>query len=264
MGNFSVHTDEADVSFNEVYRKVPLTAKMVFRKAVAYDLEIATDWFEWAAELMQAGYAHPAIVGLSQESEESGQVRLMGLVNVVFDALKIDFNRGDLICKYFASYIIETGMKDNDEVIDILSRVNYLFIETKFPPLYDFHVLFSAYMDLREEGEQKFWKGMNLTNKDDCVKRYFREWLEDPRSRLNDKWEKRPLILKILTRVFCNKYAYLCYLIGCSFLVLAIGKYLYVSGHFVALIAFMAVVVKYVVRFISELIKARDRLRRNK
>ena len=97
-------------------------------------------------------------------------------------------------------------MESNENVFSILESLEKIFLDYPAAFLYDFHVLYLAYKELREEGEQNYWEGLSFRNKEMYVKQYLNNWIKKPQSQLYQKWEKKPRIQKIVEYYLLNKY----------------------------------------------------------
>ena len=154
----------------------------------------------------------------------------------------------------------------NKEVYEILSQLNQLFLNTYYYLLYDFHVLYVAYTELREEGEQSLWKGMDLKNKEEYVRAYFDEWLKKPDSKIYNKWEQKSSFRKRLEQICRNKYASIVYFI--FIIVFFIGFYWMIYKLFSNSIISILIVASFtcvlVINAIFEIIKVRNKAKNNK
>jgi hypothetical protein len=85
---------------------------------------------------------------------------------------------------------------------------------------YDLPFLYTAYMELKEEGEQGLWPGMNWNNRDDYVETYFRQWMQYPGSQRYTKEQNKSPLRKAVDHVFRTPAAYI------PILVIIIGVFL--------------------------------------
>lgn len=201
---------ELDTSFNEIFQRVPSTAKMSFYKIIENDEfnieKINSEWVEWAQKLIQAGYITQRIIKLSQKSTDpSNEIEIIGLTNVIFDELQIDLNDSDTIYKYYGIYIIKEGLINNKDAYEILFQLNLLLLQTCCYIFYDFHLLFIAYIELKTEGEQYYWNGLTFGNKEEYIKEYLEQWIKNPGSKVCNEWEEKSLLRKILNIFFISK-----------------------------------------------------------
>lgn len=263
----NIDTTEDNIPSNQIFEKVPSTAAIAYYMvSTEYaDLEITTEWFEWASELLKAGYINAHIIALSHKKTDD-QIKSIGLINVIFDELNIDLDDTFTIYKYYGIYILKQGLTLNKEVYEILSQLNQLFLNTYYYLLYDFHVLYVAYTELREEGEQSLWKGMDLKNKEEYVRAYFDKWLKKPDSKIYNKWEQKSSFRKRLEQICRNKYASIVYFI--FIIVFFIGFYWMIYKLFSNSIISILIVASFtcvlVINAIFEIIKVRNKAKNNK
>ncbi len=200
---------ELNTFHHKIYEDVPLTADIAFYwfTTEVSEHKVTTLWIEWAQKLLQAGYSSTQIIQLSQFTNTENQITLIGLTNVILDELSIDINDFGTILKYKAIYCIQLKLESNENVFSILESLEKIFLDYPAAFLYDFHVLYLAYKELREEGEQNYWEGLSFRNKEMYVKQYLNNWIKKPQSQLYQKWEKKPRIQKIVEYYLLNKYA---------------------------------------------------------
>lgn len=263
----NIDITEDDISSNKIFEKVPSTAVVAYRMvSTEYaDLAITSEWFEWASDLLQAGYINECIIALSHK-ETDDQIKLKGLVNVIFSELNINLDNIFTIYRHYGIYILKQGLVLDKEIYEILSQLNQLFQDTYYYLLYDFHVLYMAYTELREEGEQSLWKGMNLKNKEEYVRAYFDAWLKKPDSKIYNKWKQKSSFRKRLEQICRNKYASIVYFI--FIIAFFIGFYWMIYKLFSNSIISILIVASFtcvvVINAIFEIIKVRNKAKNNK
>lgn len=110
----NIDTTEDNIPSNQIFEKVPSTAAIAYYMvSTEYaDLEITTEWFEWASELLKAGYINAHIIALSHKKTDD-QIKSIGLINVIFDELNIDLDDTFTIYKYYGIYILKQGLTLN-------------------------------------------------------------------------------------------------------------------------------------------------------
>ena len=115
---------------------------------------------------------------LSKYENTYDQLQLKGLTNVILDSLPIDLNDVETVVINHISYIIQTNEKNEVPVLDTLQDIVGVAVEFSLESLKDFLLLYHGYKELREYGEQSFWEGLTLENKDRYIKDYFQKWIK--------------------------------------------------------------------------------------
>lgn len=254
-----------DTSMEELLQKVPSTAKIAFYKIAVSEenLQINSEWFEWAAELILAGYTNPHILELSQETNTDNQIHLKGLTNVILDELHIDLQDLSMICKYYGIYLINQGLAENKEVYEILFQLSSIFIFTNYSLFYDFYVLHLAYTELKEEGEQCYWDGMNFKNKEEYTRKYLKQWLKKPGSKLFDKLEKKSSFRRTLELYLFNECTVWLYAILLITLVLIFywAMFKLSSGNLMSTLLFVSISFSTLAKIVFEIAKMINKMR---
>jgi hypothetical protein len=204
---------------NEIFKDVASTAQIAFYKISTPPEEflVDTQWFEWASELLKAGYVSPSITKLAQKEEIGDigeQIRLLGLVNIIFEELGINLNETDNIYWHYGIYIINTREEWDWTLYDTLLHLADLYYLTQSVLFYDFPDLCWAYKELKEEGEQIIWQGITWNNKDDYVITYFHRWIKNPKSLRLEALSKETPIRKAAEGIFTSSTAYIIYVIA--------------------------------------------------
>lgn len=244
---------------NEILTKIPSTAKLVFYKIAIEDanFEITPEWIEWAAELAQTQYKTPHIIELSHKTDMDDQIYLRGLTNVIFDELNIDLNDIPTICKCYGIYLIRQGFAENKDVYEILTQLANLFIVTNYYVFYDFYTLHLAYTELKKEGEQNYWDGLDFKNKEEYIRKYLEQWIKNPSSQLYNKWNKKSKFQKTAEIYLFNQYTYWLYIILIFALVLIFywGIYKLSSNNIMTTITILAFTTSAIIKIIFEIVK---------
>jgi hypothetical protein len=203
---------------DKLFKDVPVTAQIAFEKISIpqEDFIVSSEWFDWASELITAGYTNPDILALSERKEADNieeEVQLLGLTNVVFDELDIDLKDTESIYRYYGIYIINMSREWEWELRDTLCYLAYLYTFTQSVIFYDFPFLHAAYVKLKEEGEQMIWTDMDWKNKDDYVRTYLRRWIRNPKSQCYELELRKSPMRRAIERIFCSSTAYIIYLV---------------------------------------------------
>lgn len=253
---------------NEILTKIPSTAKLVFYKIAIEDanFEITPEWIEWAAELAQTQYKTPHIIELSHKTDMDDQIYLRGLTNVIFDEFNIDLNDIPTICKCYGIYLIRQGFAENKDVYEILTQLANLFIVTNYYVFYDFYTLHLAYTELKKEGEQNYWDGLDFKNKEEYIRKYLEQWIKNPSSQLYNKWNKKSKFRKTAEIYLFNQYTYWLYIILIFALVLIFywGIYKLSSNNIMTTITILAFTTSAIIKIIFEIVKVINKRKTNK
>lgn len=184
---------------NDIYKEVPLTAYIIYywKTTPIKDQVVTTLWLDWAKQLLAHGYSSPEIITLSKYENTYDQLQLKGLTNVILDSLPIDLNDVENIVINHISYIIQTNEKNGVPVLDTLQDIVGVAIEFPLECLKDFILLYHGYKEIREYGEQSFWEGLTLENKDKYIKNYFQKWINNPQCIRLKEFEKQLALVNI-------------------------------------------------------------------
>lgn len=184
---------------NDIYKDVPLTAYIIYywKTTPIKDQVVTALWFDWAKQLLAHGYSSPEIITLSKNENTYDQLQLKGLTNVILDSLPIDLNDVETIVINHVSYIIQTNEKNGVPVLDTLQNIVGISIEFPLECLKDFILLYHGYKEIREYGEQSFWEGLTLENKDRYIKNYFQKWINNPQCIRPKEFEKQLALVNI-------------------------------------------------------------------
>ena len=184
---------------NDIYKDVPLTAYIIYywKTTPIKDQVVTKLWLDWAKQLLAHGYSSPEITTLSKYENTYDQLQLKGLTNVILDSLPIDLNDVETIVINHISYIIQTNEKNGVPVLDTLQDIVGVAIEFPLECLKDFILLYHGYKEIREYGEQSFWEGLTLENKDKYIKNYFQKWINNPQCIRLKEFEKQLALVNI-------------------------------------------------------------------
>lgn len=252
-----MHSTDSEVCQNNIYNTVPLTAPLSYYWAVTENGErkVHAQWIEWAKQLLQVGYSSKQIKELSATTTVENQFKLIGLINVIWDQLHIDLKDLEAVIKNYGIYIVRQGLINDENPYSVLQQLEKLFLDTELYLLYDFHILYHAYKELKKEGEQYYWQGITFQNKEEYIKQYFKEWLKFPKSQICMEWESKSSFRKCMESIFYRNYLYILLFISASVLISLLAGLIYsiYSANFFLIILTLSSLLTFIVSIINRI-----------
>ena len=154
------------------------TAEILAFKAL--NRNIYKKHFDWAVDMLMAGFDTDNLRILAGESEPLNQFYAQELVDKIFCELNLDYSNKDEIIKDYALFLIEKSLNGEIDDFRVLNILKDICVELDYADyLYDFYLLFYAKEDFSYSEYQCYWNKNNLTkeNIDEFINIYFRNYL---------------------------------------------------------------------------------------
>ncbi|MBE5321496.1 hypothetical protein IM793_20200 [Pedobacter sp. MR2016-19] len=150
-------------------------------KVLAYralDRDFDKTWSDWAVEMLVNGYDTEHLVILAGMAEPFDYFEMQTLTTKALNELGLDFSDKLQAAWNYVNYLIEMCLDGKLESVKVLTELRDLYIELDYEKsLQQFYFLYYAKSDLISDEVQWYIDGVDRSNIDETVNRYFTEWL---------------------------------------------------------------------------------------
>ena len=152
------------------------TSRVLAYKALDRDFD--RTWSDWAVEMLVNGYDTEHLVILAGMAEPFDYFEMQTLTTKAINELGLDFSDKLQTVWNYVSYLIQMCLDGTLESITVLTELRDLYIELDYEKsLQQFYFLYYAKSDLISDEVQWYIDGVDRSNIEETVNRYFTEWL---------------------------------------------------------------------------------------